>query len=290
MSSNPTEPRREYPSTYFVRDRSNQDEMTRLAVQDALITSGMGGPLPEQPGATDFKRILDVACGTGGWLIQAAQTYPNLTRLVGIDANSHIVDYARAQAQAAQVAERVEFQAMDALLILEFPKGYFDLVNMRFATSFMRTWNWPKMLSEMQRVARPGGVVRLTEIERMESNSPSLNTLTDLAGEAFHNSGHLFTQGAHGAANELERLLDQYGLHDIQTRASLLEFAAGTPAGRDYAENMRLAYRTIVPFLRKWGHMPENYETLYQHMLDETQRPDFTASWKLITAWGTTTV
>ncbi len=37
MSTNPTDPRRQYPSTYFV-DRSNQDEMTRLIVQATLPT------------------------------------------------------------------------------------------------------------------------------------------------------------------------------------------------------------------------------------------------------------
>jgi len=182
MSTNPDDPRREYPSTYFLRDRASLDEMTRLDIQNELITDGMGGVLPEQPNPTSFKRILDVACGTGGWLIQAAKTYPNLTRLVGIDVNAHLIDHARARAQAEQVSDRVDFQVMDALLILEFPKGYFDLVNLRSATSFMRTWNWPKMLSEMQRVARPGGVIRITEALRMHSNSPAVIRLMALFG------------------------------------------------------------------------------------------------------------
>ncbi|MGH7867502.1 MAG: class I SAM-dependent methyltransferase, partial [Candidatus Dormibacteraceae bacterium] len=143
MSTNPTDPRRQYPSTYAV-DRANQDEITRLAVQDQLFTTGMGGALPEQPDPTIFQRVLDVGCGTGGWLIEAAKTYPTMTRLVGVDVNTRMIEYARAQAVAEQVQDRVEFQVMDALLILEFPKGYFDLANVRFATGYMRTWNWPK--------------------------------------------------------------------------------------------------------------------------------------------------
>ena len=292
MSSNAKEPHRQLPSTYFVRDRANLDEMTRLAIQNEMVTQSMGGVLPEQPDETvaGFRRILDVGCGTGGWLIEVAKAYPSIKRLVGIDANGHLIDHAREQARQAQVSDRVDFQQMDALLVLEFPRGYFDLVNGRFMSSFMRTWNWPKMLKEMQRVTYPGGVVRLTEVERIESNSPALNILIDLTVDAFYNSGHIFTEGSRGIANDVARLLDQYGLQNIQTRTSQMEFRAGTVAGQSYAEDMRLGYQTAVPFLHKWGHIPDNYEVLYQQMLNETQRPDFVASWKMITTWGMTTI
>src|SRR5712691_9601457 len=81
----PTDPREEYASTYIVQDRSNQEEMTRLQIQDQMVTTGMGGVLPEQSDPTVFQRVLDVGCGTGGWLIQAAQTYPSMTKLLGVD-------------------------------------------------------------------------------------------------------------------------------------------------------------------------------------------------------------
>jgi hypothetical protein len=32
--SNPTDPRKEHPSTYFVQDRSNQEELARVQLQD----------------------------------------------------------------------------------------------------------------------------------------------------------------------------------------------------------------------------------------------------------------
>jgi ubiquinone/menaquinone biosynthesis C-methylase UbiE len=215
MTSNPNDPRRQSSGTYFA-DRSSLDEMNRLALQDRLTTQGMGGVLPEQPDPTIFHRVLDVACGTGCWLIEMAKTYPGMTRLVGVDTSSQAIDYARKLAKAEQVADRVEFQVMDALLILEFPENYFDLVNLRFAVGFMRAWNWPKMLDEMQRIARPGGVIRITENLRMQSSSPALIRLMALFGEAFFNAGHLFsegktedtfTEGSAGIANDLARLL-----------------------------------------------------------------------------------
>src|SRR5215472_10634969 len=126
MPANPEE-RWQLPSTYFV-NRENRDEMTRLAIQDQVTTKGMGGVLPEQPDPSLFQRVLDVACGTGGWLIETAQTYPSIKKLIGVDTNNRLIEYAQAQAKAAQVDDRVEFVPMNALSMLDFPDSYFDLV------------------------------------------------------------------------------------------------------------------------------------------------------------------
>ena len=260
-----------------------------------MTTTGMGGVLPEQPDPMIFQRVLNVGCGTGGWLIEAAKTYPTMTRLVGVDVSNRMIEYARGKAEEEQVQGRVEFQVMDALLILEFPRGYFDLTNIRFATGYMRTWNWPKLLSELQRITRPGGVIRITEVARVTANSPTLLRLVQLSGDALYKAGHLFSegktedlfsQGTIGVADDLVRLFHQYGLQNVQTRDSLLEFRAGTPSGQSFADDMRLGLRTVVPFIHKWSRLPDDYETLYQQMLSDMQQPDFAASWTVATAWG----
>ncbi len=282
------QPRREHPNTYFVQDRSNLDEMTRLQIQDEMLTTGMGGVLPEQPDPAIFQRVLDVGCGTGGWLIEAAKTYPSMSMLVGVDVSNKMLEYARAQAEAGQVTDRVKFRAMDALRMLEFPADFFDLVNQRFGASFLRKWDWPKILQEYQRVAQPGGVVRVTEADFiLECSSPALSRLYQLACEAFYQAGNYFTPSSNAVISELARLLDQYGLQDVQTRSHTLEFRAGTPEGQRFAEETKLVYRTMLPFLRKWTRVPDDYEEIYQQALNETQQPDFVVKWGLLTAWGT---
>ncbi|MBV9231493.1 MAG: class I SAM-dependent methyltransferase [Chloroflexi bacterium] len=285
MTTNP--PRREQPSTYFVQDRSNEEEFTRLQIQDQIITAGMGGLLPEQPDPTVFKRVLDVGCGTGGWLIEAAKTYPTMSRLIGVDISKRMIDHARARAETEQVSDRVEFHVMDALLMLEFPSDYFDLVNQRMAMSWLRTWDWPKLLNEYQRVTRQGGVIRITESDIFtQSSSPALLRLGQLFIQSFYRAGHFFTPDHNGVTSELVRLLRQYSFQNVQTRAHALHYRAGTPEGQHFAEDMRLVYRTIVPFFRKWTQMPEDYETIYQQMLNDLQQPDFVATWELLTVWG----
>jgi ubiquinone/menaquinone biosynthesis C-methylase UbiE len=286
MSSNP---QKEQPSTYFVQDRNNQDEMKRLEIQGSMVTASMGGVLPEQSDPTRFQSVLDIGCGTGGWIIETAKTYPSISCLVGVDISSKMIEYARAQAEAEQVSERVEFRVMDALRMLEFPTGHFDLVNQRSAMSWIRTWDWPKLLEEYLRVTRPGGVVRITEGDWLaETNSPALSRLGEPTLKAFYQAGHCFTPKSDGVVSELPCLLSQQGLENVQTRASTLEYRAGTPQWQNFYKDAELLLRMVQPFLRKWMCLPEDYETICQQALSEMRQPDFVAELHLQTVWGTT--
>ena len=286
----PTEPQKpkEHPSTYVVQDRSNEDELTRLHIQDQLLIKDMGGVLSEQEDLSRFQRVLDVGCGTGDWLITLAQQLPTATLLVGADVSQRIVEYARSQAQAAGVADRVEFHVMDALRMLEFPRNYFDLVNQRLGMSYLRSWDWPNLLQEYRRVTRSGGIIRITEGDIPMSNMPAFSTLYDLLNGALAGAGHLFFQGeSDSVTRALEPTMHQARLLNLQTRVHQLEYRAGTPEGQNWAENMKHAFRTFLPFLRKWTQVPENYESIYQQALREMQQQDFVATWRLLTCWGT---
>ncbi len=72
----------------------------------------------------------------------------------------------------------------------------------------------------------------------------------------------------------------------MQTRLHMLEYQGNTEQGRALAEDTRRLFRTILPFLQKWTRVPDDYEDLYQQMLDEMLRSDFTATWRLLTVWG----
>src|SRR5258707_2000320 len=287
MSLTP-EPQKEHPSTYFGQDRSNQDELNRLQAQDPMLTTDMGGVLPEQPDPTLFHHVLDVGCGAGGWLIETAKTFPSMSLLVGVDVSGHMIAYAREQAAAQGVSDRVEFHVMDALRMLEFPTDFFDLVNQRLGQGYLRTWDWRKLLHEYQRVGKPGGVVRITESESgyQNSNSPALARIGELGIKASYQAGHLFTPQGDGLLKELAGLMRQHGLQDVQTRAYALLYRASTPEGQRFAEDMGQLFRTGLPFLRKWTRVPDDYEDIYQQMLREMHQPDFVATWNLLTLWG----
>ena len=274
------------PSTYFVQDRKNQKELIRLAIQDRMITTSMGGVLPEQPDPTVFHYVLDVGCGTGSWIIEVAQTYPEMS-LVGIDISQRMIKCARTQAKPHHLDDRVEFYIMDALRPLDFPAAYFDLVNLRFGTSYVRTWDWPKLLTELLRVTRPGGAVRVTESEIMAlSNSPALTRFFEVFQYALYRAGHLFTQKSMGLIDHLPQLLDQYGYQQVQTKPHVMEYQADTSAGEAFYEATMLFLQTLHPFIQKWGNIGGEYGVIYQQALKEMKQPDFHGTWNLLTVWG----
>jgi hypothetical protein len=56
--------------------------------------------------------------------------------------------------------------------------------------SFLRKWDWPKLLQEFQRVTRPGGVIRITESEMLiQSTSSALTQLYQIALDAAYQAG-----------------------------------------------------------------------------------------------------
>jgi ubiquinone/menaquinone biosynthesis C-methylase UbiE len=285
--SSPKEPPREHPSTYFVQDRSNKDEMARLEVLDKMLTTSMGGVLLELPDPTILRRVLDVGCGTGHWLIETARAYPTIEKLIGGDISEKIIEYARAQAESAALNRRVQFQTMDALRILEFPDASFDLVNQRGGTSWLRTWDWRKILLEYQRVCRPGGIIRITEANmNVESNSPALTKICNLSLETFYHSGRLFTASNDGVTSELERLMTQYGIQEVKTKAYTLVYRAGTIECQYFYQNMALWFRVGLPFYQKWTRVPADYQETCEQALKEMQQPDFAATWAFLTGWG----
>jgi ubiquinone/menaquinone biosynthesis C-methylase UbiE len=280
--------RRTSSDTYFVQNRSDK-EFARLQLQSQMLTAGMGGVLSEQSDLAIFQRVLDVGCGTGDWLIEAAKTSLSMSVLVGVDINRQMVEYARAQAEAQQVSERVQFRTMDALGILDFPAASFDLVNQRFGQSYVRIWEWPKLLAECQRVSEPGGVIRITESDTAwKSSSSALRRLGQILAQALYRAGCYFTPDSHGITSQLAGLLNKSGLQNVQTRAYMLEYCTGTVEGERFIEDVELLYRAVSPFIQKWNRVAEGYETIYQQALNEMHQPEFVATWSLLTAWGNT--
>lgn len=277
----------EHPSTYVVQDRESHEELVRLALQDHLLTVSMGGVLAEQSNPAALRRVLDVGCGTGGWVIEAAQQFPAIS-LIGVDISQRMVAYARQQAEAQQLADRVEFQVMDALRMLEFPDGFFDLVNLRLGGSWLRIWDWPKLLSEIFRVTCEEGVVRLTEQEIMHRSSSRAGTrINEMVLKAFYRSGHIFAEESTGLTAHLPLLLTKYGFLQVQSQTHTLEYRHGTPESQAYGQDMIAASRTLRPFVQKWGCLSEDYDELCQQIIEEGQSADSFSIWSFHTIWGT---
>jgi ubiquinone/menaquinone biosynthesis C-methylase UbiE len=276
----------EHSSTYYIQDRSNEEELQRLVAQDQMMTASMNGVLAEQTDPSRIHRVLDVACGTGGWLIQLAKEYPHI-QCEGVDISGKMLEYAREQAILHQVQDRVQFHVMDALRMLEFPGKHFDLVNLRFGISFVRTWEWAKMLQEMRRVCKPEGIVRLSDVTSISSTSQTLDYIMLQIGlPAAIRAGFAFGEERDATPVNLARLMSEHRFRDIQQANYPVEYHAGTPQHHLFVEDIRRMLHLAPAFWRKWTSVPDDYETRYERMLREVEQPDFVATWPLFTIWG----
>jgi ubiquinone/menaquinone biosynthesis C-methylase UbiE len=275
--------------TYFVQDRSNQEELQRLIVQERMFIDGMGGVLPEQPDPTRFRHVLDIGCGPGGWLIETARTYPQITKLYGIDISPTMIQYARQRAEQLQLpTKRVEFMVMDALRMLEFPNEYFDFVNLSLGVSFMRKWDWPKMFDEMRRILKIRGIARFVEWEiNVESPSTALSNFYVLIRRAFEHATYLFEETPTGLIDHLPKLLLRYDFRDIQLNKTPVMCRAGTDTGKALLEDFIHGSHTIRPFLHRHSCLPPDYDALCQQAIQDMQQPDFTATLTYHTIWAT---
>jgi SAM-dependent methyltransferase len=290
MSERTVRKRKPWDRTTYVIDAEDAAELVRAMRLERLVAEHMGEPFPERE--TDLvgevRTILDVACGPGGWVLSVAYRYPKV-KVIGIDINPTIVEYARAQAWS-QGLENAEFRVMDALKPLDFPDDAFDLVNARFLSTMMPVTAWPPLLRECRRVTRSGGVLRLTEAELSMTSSPALEELSSLLGRALLRKGYSFSPTGRtlGIAHMLGPLLRGAGWQDIGYRPFVIDFSAGTPAQGECYQQVMVTYRLLQDFICEYAPLaPEDFERLYQQALGELLLDDFGGLWFYLLAWGT---
>ena len=105
------------------------------------------------------KRLLDVACGSGGPTLRAARR--TAAHVHGIDLHADAVRTARAQAERTGLAARATFEQVDAGIRLPFDDASFDAVICVDAINHLPDRR--ATLREWARVLKPGGRVVFTD-------------------------------------------------------------------------------------------------------------------------------
>ena len=238
-------------NVYF-NDPESGAEMVRLLEQDRLITQGMGGLLPER--SNDFsgiQRVLDAACGPGGW-VQAVAIAHREIEVVGVDISQAMIDHARMQAQGHSL-DNARFMVMNLLQPLDFPDSSFDLVNARFI-NFLPAAAWTRLLQEFRRIARPGGIIRLTESEWWYyTNSPALEHLNALIIRALKLQGGSFSERFTGVLPMLGRFLLDAGCININYQPHVIDYSFGTAAYQGFRQDAAVVFKSFQPFIVRMG-------------------------------------
>lgn len=263
-------------STYLL-DQESPDEMARLLNMDSFITRAMGGPFASLPDIPQGGRVLDLACGPGGWTIAVALLSPSL-EVFGVDISHIMIDYANVSAQVQNVSN-VSFALMDITKPFHFEDATFDVVNARFLVAALPRQAWEPFIAECTRVLRPQGVLRLTEpMNAGVTNSPAFERIQALAHRFMWQFGYGFSVDGRtlDVSFMLPHLLRNAGYSDIRHAAYAIEFSAGTEAWADFYHNHEIAYKLGLPNFVKSGLVSQQeIEHEYQRMLAEMHKEDF---------------
>ena len=274
---------------YIIKDSGA--ELARLVEQEYTLARALGGLLPEHPDQdtflASFHRVLDAACGSGGWILSLAQAYPHL-QVMGFDIDERMINYANTQAQVGGL-DNASFRVMDATQPLDYPDNFFDLVNARYLIAIPAA-AWPSAMQEFFRITRPGGVIRLTETEQYSiTNGPAFEKLSSkfllankLAGNGFSTDGR-----SSGITPMLGRFLRDVGCQNIQRKPFVIDWSAGMEAHESVFQDLRVFIKLVQPFLIQMGVItPEESDQLYREAEIEMISDDFCALWYFLTVWG----
>jgi len=216
-----------------------------------------------------------------------AQTYPHL-EVMGFDIDDRMINYATTQARVGRV-DNASFKVMNAVNPLDYPDNFFDLVNARYL-AVIPINTWPKVIQELMRITRPGGFIRLTEVEQYSiTNGPAFEKLSRMFLQAVKLAGN--TSSPDGRSTGLTPLLGRFlrngGCQNIQRKPSVIDWSAGMEEHEAVYQVLRPFIKLVQPFLIKMGvTTQEEADQLFHEAEIEMMSDDFCALWYLLTVWG----
>lgn len=268
-------------NTYFI-DKDDEAELARLLVQDNAYNLALD-LLPKQFIPTPGARILDLACGPGGWPLQVSLDYRDLDLSVtGVDLAEQMIVYARAQAQVRKLT--TQFRIMDLLKFpWSFPDQHFNLVNARFIASLIPLALLKTLYQECSRILQPGGIIRYTEGSFLAApRCPANYKLTRLICEGLYRAGLIASPYDMGMVSIAAHIFEEVGFTDLSLTPYIVDVSYNSVMHRIMKENWLMSIGLIKPFLlRLHIASEEEIDRLHREFAQDWEDPTFVGHYHL---------
>jgi ubiquinone/menaquinone biosynthesis C-methylase UbiE len=120
------------------------------------------------------ESILEIGFGTGHTLVSLAQAVGPKGKVFGLDLSDKMAKLAKKNLAKAGLLDRARIRCGDATQ-LPYPASSMDGVFMSFTLELFDTPEIPKVLSQCQRVLRPGGRIVVVGISKEGRKDPLIN-------------------------------------------------------------------------------------------------------------------
>ena len=206
--------------------------------------------------------ILDVGCGTGRWVLEMAQEFPQ-AELNGIDCSLPLGD-------AAHFPLNSHFHAGNVLHKLPFEDSFFDFVHQRHFIFTILQHRWQSLVNELVRVTRRGGWVELIE----------MNPVLQHTGPATERVLQLVTQAAlqlgldPAISQHIGTLLGTAGLKRVGTSTQLVPLGnwGGQPGAMALADILAIAQEMKPQVLAQTQTASNEFDLLTMQMVEEVEQ------------------
>jgi ubiquinone/menaquinone biosynthesis C-methylase UbiE len=183
--------------------------------------------------------ILDVACGTGRWMLEMATTFPT-TNITGIDL---IPPVAGSMINFPSTCKFITRNIIDGL---PFTNQSFDFVHQRLLILSLALSYWPTAIQELVRITRSGGWVELVEVDLELHNPGPMGKLIGTWIKQITDE-----QGIDGAiGRKIESFLRMTNLTHVRARKVNIPIGSwGGRFGTMLAKDFSTAMHSIKPLL-----------------------------------------
>ncbi|KAG9311160.1 S-adenosyl-L-methionine-dependent methyltransferase [Chiua virens] len=157
---------------------NDQTEHERLGLLNDVLRSFIGGSYLVPLRKPDVRDVLDICCGSGHWVLDMANEFPN-ARVVGLDISKPSV---------VAPSPSITFIQHDIKQGLPFEDAAFDFIQMRTVPSIP---DRGELMVEIYRILRPGGFLAFFEPDQsisrqLQRRSPALAEVDRLLNKLPH--------------------------------------------------------------------------------------------------------
>ncbi|KAJ6588701.1 S-adenosyl-L-methionine-dependent methyltransferase [Mycena capillaripes] len=218
------------------KDRRVQLDELHIAVREFLDNKISFAPIY----GTSLTRILELGCGSGAWVIDAANDFPD-AEVVAVDLSPTL--------QGIPLPKNVSFKLVDVTQSFPFKENSFDVVHARFL--LMHLPNAKDVIERAVKLVKPGGWLILEDI--------NLCTLIESGGSMTSQvmalwAGIIKAQGADAdIGREMEAIIQSTGsFSEIHTRKVTIPLCHDGSAPQNLARMGEVFKTTLKKLVAGW--------------------------------------